>query len=115
MFEHPDTPVIPKRHFIKRLLGTFGVGFFLILLSLLIGAVGYHYTENMSWIDALLNASMIAGGMGQVDTLKTIGGKLFASFYAIYSGLFLIGVAGFLLAPIFHRIIHKFHQSKNCR
>jgi hypothetical protein len=63
----------------------------------------------MPWIDAFLNASMILGGMGEIDILHTIGGKLFAAFYAIYSGIFLVVCGGLLLVPIFHRILHRFH------
>ena len=82
------------------------------LLSLLLGIAGYHYTEKMGWLDSLLNASMILGGMGPVDTLHTNAGKWFASFYALYSGFFLIFCGGLLLAPIFHRILHHFHAEK---
>jgi hypothetical protein len=81
----------------------------MVALSLLIGVTGYHFFESMDWLDAFLNASMILGGMGPVDALHTVGGKLFAGIYAIYSGLFLIGATGMLLAPVFHRILHKFH------
>lgn len=112
MFEHKDAPLIPTAHFIGRVMRFFAGGVAFIIFSLVIGIVGYRYTEGMAWIDALLNAAMIAGGMGPVDALTTTGGKLFASFYAVYSGLFLIAVTGFLLAPLFHRTLHKFHQSK---
>jgi hypothetical protein len=61
------------------------------------------------WVDALLNASMILGGMGPVDVLKTDAAKIFASFYAIYSGIVLIATAGILLTPPLHRLLHKFH------
>ena len=81
----------------------------ILLGSLVIGIFGYHYLEGLSWIDSLLNASMIAGGMGPVDPIKTTAGKLFASFYALYSGLAIISAAGVLFAPIFHRFIHNFH------
>lgn len=84
----------------------------LISISLMIGILGYHYIEGLGWIDALLNAAMIAGGMGEIDPLHTTGGKIFASFYAIYSGLFLIAVTGFLLMPVVHRILHKFHHGQ---
>ena len=77
--------------------------------SLAVGMCGYHFLERLPWIDALLNASMILGGMGPVDPLKTSAGKLFASFYALYSGLAIISVAGLLLAPVVHRLLHKFH------
>jgi hypothetical protein len=77
--------------------------------SLAVGVVGYHVFEGLSWIDALLNASMILGGMGPVNAIHTTAGKLFASFYAIYSGLIFLVVAGVLLAPVIHRFLHRFH------
>ena len=85
------------------------VSFGLVLASLSIGVLGYHTLEGLAWIDALLNASMILGGMGPVDTLRTPGGKLFASLYALYSGLVLLVAAGILFAPIIHRALHRFH------
>jgi hypothetical protein len=81
----------------------------ILLGSLSFGICGYHYLEGIPWIDSLLNASMILGGMGPVDTLKTSAGKTFASFYALYSGLALISVAGLMLTPVVHRFFHKFH------
>jgi hypothetical protein len=66
----------------------------------------------MAWIDALVNASMLLGGMGPVDALHTDGGKIFASFYAIYCGIFLIVCGGVLLVPVFHRVLHKFHGER---
>ena len=81
----------------------------LLLFSLLIGMLGYHYLESLSWIDSLLNASMILGGMGPVNPLQTNAGKIFASFYAIYSGVVLLASVGVLVAPIFHRFLHHFH------
>jgi hypothetical protein len=81
----------------------------ILLGSLMVGVLGYHYLERLPWIDALLNASMIAGGMGPVDPVKTTAGKLFASFYALYSGLAIISAAGVLFAPVFHRFMHHFH------
>jgi len=82
----------------------------LIALSLLIGVAGYHYMEELPWIDALENASMILGGMGPVDVMKTYGGKLFASVYALYSCFVAIGVAGVLLMPLFHLTLKRFHS-----
>jgi len=82
----------------------------LIAASLFIGMVGYHILEGLNWIDAFLNASMLLGGMGPVNTPATFGGKLFAGLYALYCGLAVILVAGVLLAPIAHRILHRFHM-----
>jgi hypothetical protein len=85
------------------------IGLLLLGFSLAIGMLGYHFLENLSWIDSLLNASMILGGMGPVAPLQTDGGKIFASFYAIYSGVILLASVGILIAPIFHRFLHHFH------
>ena len=81
----------------------------ILLGSLALGVVGYHFLNGLPWIDALLNASMIAGGMGPVDPVKTSAAKLFASFYALYCGMAIISGAGVLFAPIFHRFLHSFH------
>jgi hypothetical protein len=85
----------------------------IILGSLTIGVLGYHLLEGLPWLDALLNASMILGGMGPVDALRTDGGKLFASIYALYSGLVVLVAAGILLAPIAHRVMHRMHMDEN--
>ena len=77
--------------------------------SLAVGICGYHYLGGLAWIDSLLNASMILGGMGPVDTIKSNAGKIFASIYALYSGLALIAVVGLMLAPVLHRLLHLFH------
>src|SRR5215204_5933402 len=109
MFEHRSQPLASQRDFARRLsryaLATAGI----ILFSLGIGMLGYHYFESLSWIDFLLNASMILGGMGPVNPLQTTGGKLFASFYALYSGIILLASVGVLATPIFHRLLHSFH------
>lgn len=109
-YEHHKTPLLPRSLFIRRMIKHGVLGFGFILTSVVAGVLGYHYLEDLKWIDALLNASMIAGGMGPVDPMKTDAGKVFASFYAIYSGMVLIAASGVLLAPIFHRIMHGFHQ-----
>jgi hypothetical protein len=90
-------------HFFKHL----GIAMPLLGLSLLIGICGYHFIEGMVWIDALLNASMIMGGMGPANEIHTYNGKIFASAYALYSGLFLIAVTGYLLIPFLHRILKR--------
>lgn len=109
MFEHKTKPPISNKAFANRMFLWLGVTLLVFVLSLMIGVMGYHYFENMAWIDAFLNASMILGGMGEIDILHTIGGKLFAAFYAIYSGIFLVVCGGLLLVPIFHRVLHHFH------
>ena len=81
----------------------------LLAVSLAIGMAGYVAFEQLSWVDAFLNASMLLGGMGPVDPPKTTGGKLFAGFYALYSGLVFIVTAAVLFAPLLHRVLHRFH------
>jgi hypothetical protein len=85
-------------------------GVFLILFSLGIGMLGYHFFEGLTWLDALLNASMILSGMGPVDTVSTAGGKLFASIYALFSGVLFLVAAGVMVAPVVHRILHRLHM-----
>jgi hypothetical protein len=108
-FEHRRDPLLPRKLFFRRMAGWAALAAGIILGSLALGVCGYHYFEHLPWIDSLLNASMILGGMGPVDPVKTRAGKLFASFYALYSGLALISIAGLILGPIFHRFLHKFH------
>jgi hypothetical protein len=81
----------------------------IIMGSLLLGVLGYHYLEGLAWVDALVNASMLLGGMGPVDVLHTVAGKLFASFYALYSGIIFLVVVGVIFAPLYHRFLHRFH------
>lgn len=81
----------------------------LVTGSLVIGMAGYWYFEGLHWRDAFLNAAMLLGGMGPVDPPKSDGGKLFAGLYALYAGLVFLVVAGLLLAPFVHRLLHKFH------
>jgi len=78
-------------------------------VSLFVGMAGYHYLEDLPWIDAFVNAAMILSGMGPVAQLQTWGGKLFAGLYALYSGLAVLVAASILMAPIFHRWLHRFH------
>ncbi len=86
-----------------------GVAACVVFPSLGLGMLGYHFFGDLSWIDALLNAAMILTGMGPVDPLHTVVAKLFASFYALFSGIVFITTAGVLLAPVMHRFLHKFH------
>lgn len=81
----------------------------MVAVSLLIGMAGYHALEGLSWIDAFLNASMLLGGMGPVHVPTSDGGKIFAGLYALYCGLLVIFVAGVLLAPVAHRLLHRLH------
>jgi hypothetical protein len=109
MYEHHKQPLLSVRDFVRRVLGHFLLAMTTITVALFIGMAGYHYLDDLSWIDALVNASMLLGGMGPVDPLKNNAAKLFASFYALFSGLLFIGILGVLLAPFIHRLAHKMH------
>jgi hypothetical protein len=85
----------------------------LTLFSLGLGMAGYAYLEKLPWLDAFLNSAMLLGGMGPVDMPKTDGGKLFAGLYALYAGLVFLITAGLLLAPVVHRVMHKFHWAQD--
>jgi hypothetical protein len=109
VYEHRHKKPISRSEFALRVLRSAGLILPFVLLSLVLGMWGYMHFERMPWPDAFVNAAMLLGGMGPVDPLRTLGGKLFAGFYALYAGLlFLIG-AGFILAPFFHRVLHRFH------
>jgi hypothetical protein len=108
-FERRHEKLLPRRLFIWRVARWSALAGAVIAVSLAVGVCGYHYLDGLPWIDSLLNASMILGGMGPVDPLKTTAGKVFASVYALYSGLALIAIVGLMLAPILHRLLHIFH------
>ena len=109
MFERKHQKIVPAPVFIKRLLIFIGLAILLILFALLIGILGYHWIAGFGWVDALLNASMILGGMGPVNLLTNNSAKIFASAYALFSGLVFIAVMGIVFSPIVHRMLHKFH------
>lgn len=109
MFEYKHYPLIPFPAFLRRVGRHASAAFLLVAISWLIGILGYRVFEGLSWIDATLNAAMILGGMGPVNTLTTDAGKLFASFYALFSGIVFLVSVGVLLAPILHRMFHIFH------
>jgi hypothetical protein len=108
-FEAKHQPLLSRRAFAKRVARNVAVAALLIGLSLMGGMAGYRYFEGMAWIDAFVNAAMILSGMGPVGQLETWGGKLFAGLYAIYSGLALILATGVIVAPVVHRLLHRFH------
>jgi len=109
-FEHREQSVISPRDFFVRLAHSGAIAITLIAASLFLGMLGYHVLEGVSWIDSFLNAAMLLGGMGPVYVPVTFSGKLFAGLYALYCGLVVLIIAGFMLAPVAHRILHKFHM-----
>jgi hypothetical protein len=111
VFESRHEPILPRRIFIRRLFICLALALVIIAAALSIGVAGYHFIADLPWIDALLNASMILTGMGPVDVLPSKVAKVFASFYALFSGVVFISLMGLLLSPIAHRVLHKFHLS----
>lgn len=108
-FEHLSEPVLPGRLFLRRISLHAGVAFGLLVLSLALGVSGYHALARLSWVDSFLNATMILGGMGQVSPLENDSAKLFASFYALYSGVAFLAFSAVLIAPFAHRLLHRLH------
>jgi hypothetical protein len=109
MYENRNEPLLPRREFYWRMARNALVAAAVLLLSLLLGVVGYHHFEHMSWIDSFANASMILSGMGPFGELTTSGGKIFAGCYALFSGVVLLTTIAVFLAPVVHRFMHVFH------
>jgi hypothetical protein len=109
MYEHRTHPLLSRAKFVRRVARHLLLALFVVGFALSIGVFGYHFIAHLSWIDSLLNASMILGGMGPVDPLPSSAAKLFASFYALFSGLAFVGIAGLMIAPFAHRLLHRFH------
>lgn len=109
MFEHRSKPLLPAGRFALRQLRYLFLAAGMAFGSLAIGIVGYMGLAGMRFVDALLNASMIMGGMGPVDPLATDGAKVFAAMYALYSGIALLGTMAVILAPLAHRMLHALH------
>lgn len=109
MYENKRQALAPRSVFIRRMLWNLFIACVLLTFSLGIGIFGYHYTGGISWIDSLHNASMILSGMGPVADIKSVEGKLFSSFYALFSGIAFITNIGIILAPMAHRLYHRLH------
>jgi hypothetical protein len=115
MFERRHERLAPLGVFIRRMLSSLGIALGMIFVALAIGIAGYHLIAGFNWIDSLLEASMILAGMGPVNPLTTDGAKVFASLYALFSGLVFIGIMGVVLTPLAHRMMHKFHLDNKDR
>jgi hypothetical protein len=112
---HAHKPLPSRAVFAARLARKAVLASALVAGALLIGAIGYHATEGLPWLDATLNASMILTGMGPVNQLQTPGGKLFAIFYSLFSGVVFITMVAVLFAPVLHRFLHRFHLDLEAR
>ncbi|MGH7690220.1 MAG: hypothetical protein ACREN3_11495 [Gemmatimonadaceae bacterium] len=106
---HRYKAMAPRTVYYRHLARNAGIGGSMVGTALMIGVVGYHLTAHMGWLDSLVNASMILGGMGPVDPVRSSVGKWFESFYALFSGVVFIGSVGVLLAPAAKRFLHRFH------
>lgn len=105
--------VLTPKQFAFRILRYFLISLTLLLFSLFLGVLGYHYYAELGWIDSLLNASMILAGMGPVDLLITDNAKIFASVYALFSGIVFLGTVAIFFAPIAHRLLHLLHVDQD--
>jgi hypothetical protein len=112
MYEHYKQPLLSNPQFLVRMLRHGGLALILVGCSLAGGVLGFHYFSHLLWIDSLLNAAMLLGGMGPIGEMGSTGGKLFASFFALYAGLIFIASSAILLTPVFHRLMHKFHLAQ---
>jgi hypothetical protein len=111
-YEHKSERLLPLRLFYRRVLKNAFIAFSILFMCLLIGIIGYHVTAGAGWIDSIHNASMILSGMGPVIQITSVNGKLFSSFYALFSGIAFITNFGVLLAPAVHRLFHRLHLEK---
>jgi hypothetical protein len=112
-YERRQDQLAPRSVFIKRVIASLLVALGLIVIALTAGIVGYHLLAGLGWIDSLLEASMILGGMGPVHELHDDASKVFASIYALFSGVVFIALMGIMLSPVAHRIMHKFHVDED--
>lgn len=112
-FESRQAPLLPRTEFLIRMARHFAVTLLIVLFSMVLGGWGYHRFGALPWVDAVLNAAMILTGMGPVDPMRSTPGKLFATFYALYSGIAFLTMIAVLLAPIVHRLMHKFHLDED--
>jgi hypothetical protein len=117
MYEHKRQPLAPKKVFYRRIWKNLLMAGLILLFSLGIGIMGYKLTvPEFDWYDSLLNASMILSGMGPVIDAKIVltnTAKVFASCYALFSGIAFISTVGILIAPIAHRFFHRLHIEDN--
>ena len=109
MYERKSERLLPIHKFVRRLAIAASIAFGIVGVGLAVGTLGYRYIAHLEWIDALLNASMILTGMGPVATMMDTASKLFATFYALFSGVIFLSGVGIMLSPLFHRILHHFH------
>ena len=109
MYEQKHEQPLTKPRFARRLLGHAALSLGLMAFSVGLGMAGYCGFEHLSPLDGFLNTAMLLGGMGPVNMPITPAGKLFAGFFALYAGLLFIAITALLMAPLLHRVMHRFH------
>src|ERR1043165_3744155 len=114
-YERRGDKLAPRNIFIKRIIGALGIALGVIVVGLGAGVAGYHWIAGFDWINSLLEASMILGGMGPIngEHLVTEASKVFASCYALFSGLIFIAAMSIILSPVMHRFMHTFHLDRD--
>lgn len=112
-YERKGEALLPFPRFIKRILTAISLALGLAVVAMALGMLGYHFIGGLDWVDAEFNAAMILTGMGPVDPMRTTGAKLFASAYALFSGIVFLTSMGIVLTPVFHRVVHKFHLDED--
>ena len=115
MYEPKHSRPISTGHFAHRMLRHFLVSQGMVLAALLLGMIGFHFTDGLGWLDGFVESSMLLGGMGPIHTPVSVAGKLFAGIYALFCGLLFIVVAGLIIAPVVHRILHRLHWDDPAR
>lgn len=109
MYERRRQPLLSRQAYRRRIAKHLAVAWVVAAGSLAAGMAGYVWFERLSWLDAFLNAAMLLGGMGPLHSPATAGGKLFAGLYALYAGMVFLVVAAIIVAPVVHRVLHRFH------
>ena len=112
MYEHRRDAMLPLQAFLQRVLKHIAAALGMIAISVILGMIGFRWTEHYGWLDAFLNTCMLLGGMGQVSPIVTPGGKVFAGIFALFAGLVFIVVASLVVAPFAHRVIHRLHLER---
>ena len=113
MFEHRSEPLLPRPLFVRRVAKAIGLAVLILILPLGLGMLGYHSFQRLTWDDSFVNAAMILSGMGPLSPPQTRTAKIFEGCYALFSGFVLLGLTGIVLAPFFHRVLHRFHLSRD--
>ncbi|MBL8746920.1 MAG: hypothetical protein JNK58_11255 [Phycisphaerae bacterium] len=113
MYEHRNEPLLTWRAFGVRQSRHLVAAIGLIVPSMAIGAAGYHYFEGIPWIDAVYSATMILTGMGPAETLRHESAKVFATLYALFSGVVFLTAAAVVAAPAVHRLLHSIHLDED--